>query len=158
MCRSQKHKKASQLKQPFALWGSAGIKAACKNIDEIDHRGQFHQHFMISFYALGLRKTAFAPPDLCSFLARGIQCRDQDFRVNSISTCCWSKSWATENLFTQKVPVNVLVKLTSDDFGSFPRDKLIYKLFYFFLVRVSSLILKTKNAFFKLKKKICKII
>ena len=35
-CRSPKHKKGSQLKQLFALWGSAGVKAAPKHVDEID--------------------------------------------------------------------------------------------------------------------------
>ena len=37
-CRSQKCKKDSQLKQLFELLGSAGVKAACKHIDEIDPR------------------------------------------------------------------------------------------------------------------------
>ena len=39
-------KKTSQLKQLFALLGSAGIKAACKLVDEIDPRregGRFDQ-------------------------------------------------------------------------------------------------------------------
>ena len=34
--RSQKCKKDSQLKQLFVYLGSAGVKAACKHIDEID--------------------------------------------------------------------------------------------------------------------------
>ena len=41
--RSQKCKKGSQVKQLFALLGSAGLKAARKHIDEIDPWGQFHQ-------------------------------------------------------------------------------------------------------------------
>ena len=36
MSRSQKCKKDSQVKQLFALLRSAHVKAACKNIDEID--------------------------------------------------------------------------------------------------------------------------
>ena len=49
--RSQKHNKDSQLKQLFALLGSAGIKAVCKHVDEIDPWGAqkmgFHKKFQI---------------------------------------------------------------------------------------------------------------
>ena len=36
MCRSQKRQKDSQLKQLFALLGSAAVKAVYKHVDEID--------------------------------------------------------------------------------------------------------------------------
>ena len=36
MRRSQKRKNDSQLKQLFALLGSAGVKVACEHINEID--------------------------------------------------------------------------------------------------------------------------
>ena len=41
--RSQKHKKDSQVKQLFALLGSAGVRAAHKLVDKIDHRSQKYQ-------------------------------------------------------------------------------------------------------------------
>ena len=34
--RSQKRKKDSQVKQHFALLGSVGVEAECKQVDEID--------------------------------------------------------------------------------------------------------------------------
>ena len=43
MRRSQKGKKDSQVKQLFSLLGSALVKAARKQVDEIATRGQFHQ-------------------------------------------------------------------------------------------------------------------
>jgi len=42
-CRSQKLKKDGQ-DGLFVLLGSAQVKAACKLVDEIDPRCQFHQH------------------------------------------------------------------------------------------------------------------
>ena len=39
-----KAQKDSQLKQLFALLGSAGIKAVCNNVDEIDHWSQYVIH------------------------------------------------------------------------------------------------------------------
>ena len=58
--RSQKGKKDIQLKQLFALLGSASVKAAHKDIDEIDPRGQFHQHFMNSFCASWFTLLAYS--------------------------------------------------------------------------------------------------
>ena len=47
-----KAQKDSQLKYHFPLLGSAGVKAACKHVDEIDPRAAvFYQHFTSSFCA-----------------------------------------------------------------------------------------------------------
>ena len=61
-CRSQRRKKDSQLKQLFALAGSASINAAHKHVDEIDPKFQLYQHFTSSFF---LRKFFFCPYSLC---------------------------------------------------------------------------------------------
>ena len=47
--RSQKRQKDSQVKQRFALLGSAGVKADCKHVDEIVSRSNlFHRELQES--------------------------------------------------------------------------------------------------------------
>ena len=48
--RSQKRKKDSQIKQLFAPLVPAGVKAACKHVDEFDPRSPFDQRFLTSFF------------------------------------------------------------------------------------------------------------
>ena len=71
---SQKRKKDSQLKQHFALLGSASVKAAHKHIDEIDpynatewERGDFlgfenSLEFFQTFFSLFLQTFFMVPP------------------------------------------------------------------------------------------------
>ncbi len=55
----------------FALLGSAHIKAACKQVGEIDPWDQYHQHFMSSFYVRRSRKRNNSVKSSVSFMLLG---------------------------------------------------------------------------------------